>query len=265
VNHGVDGNLVFTFETKVGRVVQKLYFPRKSRLREGFRAALGRLRGTKTSQRASQRQLTEATQLVHWREQGFDVPRLIAPAEIDFVPGPYNLFEFVDGEVLLQALRREGGRSLADRRELMARYAASWQERHAAALERDDPRLLQEHGTLEHVILSGDRLVTFDHEQAFLPGTAVLPVVAKEFASGLRSLLKGCAPEAFDELLDALISGYGNDELLRAMVEQIRQPPSPFGRWVTGLDRRRELKRGADRGKYAALDRLAGRLGGSGA
>lgn len=253
----MDGNLVFVIDTAAGRVVQKLYFPRKSPLREGFRAALGVLRGLKTSPRAAARRLTEASQLRHWREQGFDVPKLLEPAEAGFVPGPYNLLEFVEGEVLLQSLRRDSGRTLVARRDLLARFADAWQQRHAAALQRDDPRLLQEHGTLEHVIVSGDRFITFDHEQAFRPGAAVLPVVAKEFASKLRSLLKGCGPEAFDELLDALVTGYGNDELLRRMIDHFSHNASPFWRLVYRIDRQREFKRGPDRGKFAALERLA--------
>jgi hypothetical protein len=257
----MDGNLVFVVETKAGRLVQKLYFPRKSPARENFRAALGFLRGIKSSPRAEVRRLTEASQLRHWREQGFDVPRLIEPAAAGLGPGPYNLCEFVEGDGLLQCVRREGGRSLAERRGLLGRYAATWATRHSAALQLNDPRLLQEHGTLEHVIVSGERFVTFDHEQAFRPGAAVLPVVAKEFASSLRSLLKGCGPEAFEELLDALMSGYGNDDLLRSLSEHFTQNPSPLWRRVYAIDRQREFKRGADRGKFAALERLATRIG----
>lgn len=254
------GNLAFLLETPAGQVVQKLYRQRKGWLREEVRATLGAARGAKTSSRAEARRVTEAQQLRHWLERGFDVPRLIEPADAALAPGPYNLIEFVEGPVLLYALASQSGRSLDERRKLMAGYARSWHARHAAALDQDDPRLLQEHGTLEHVIVCAERFVTIDHEQAFRAGTRTLPLVAKEFASALRSLLKGTGPETFEDLLGALISGYDDEELLQSILAQFINHPSPLWRAVRRIDRIREQRRGADRGKFAALDRLASRL-----
>jgi len=254
------GNLAFLLVTPAGPVVQKLYRQRKGWLREGIRATLSVVRGAKTSSRPDVRRATEADQLRHWRDRGFDVPRLLEPAHAALAPGPFNLIEFVQGPVLLYALTPGSGRSLGERRELMARYAHAWHERHAAALAQDDPRLLQEHGTLEHVIVRSERFVTFDHEQAFRPGTRTLPLVAKEFASTLRSLLKGAGPEVFEELIGALVSGYDDRDLLRAILAEFVDHPSVFWRGLRRLDRLREQRRGSDRGKFAALDRLAAHL-----
>ena len=68
--------------------------------------------------------------------------------------------------------------------ELLSRFAADWGARHARALADNDPMLVHEHGSVEHVLVVGEapdeRFVTIDLERRYTARTAVEPVVAED-------------------------------------------------------------------------------------
>jgi hypothetical protein len=101
-------------------------------------------------------------------------------------------------------------------------------------------------------MVSGDRLVTIDLEQAFTSRRDLVPLVAKEIVAYLRSLGKGADPDTFRADIAAIVSAYPRPELLRATVREYLDNPNPLRRWMWSIDRRRR-RAGRPLGKYAAL------------
>lgn len=258
----VDGNRVWRVDTPAGAFLQKLYFPRKGALREGLRAVGTRLLGAKTSPRAAVRRRTEERLLRHWRAVGCDVPAVVEPAAVGLCAGPGLLMELIEGPQLLELLRRRTATPRPQRDDLLRRYGAAWAARHRLALERDDPSLAQEHGTLAHVLVSGERLVAFDLEQTWRPGHPVVAALGKELSGVLRSLVRVTEPETFAGDLAALVDGYGDRAQLATLIEEVLASRSPWRRWVRRLDRRREQRAGRADGTYATMERLVAVLAG---
>lgn len=260
----IDGNRVWRVDTPAGAFLQKLYYPRKGAWREGLRALVARLLGAKSSPRAAVRRRTEERLLRHWRAAGCDVPALVEPADAGLSAGPGLLTEFVEGPQLLELMRRRSALPREQRDPLLRRFGASWAARHRLALKRDDPSLVQEHGTLAHVLVSGERMVTYDLEQAWRPGRPVLAALAKELSGVLRSLARVTEPETLQGDLAALVAGYGDRAQLAAIVGEVLQSPSPWRRLVRRLDRWREERTGKVGGTYPTVERLAALLEGGG-
>ncbi|UCE87532.1 MAG: hypothetical protein JSU66_07405, partial [Deltaproteobacteria bacterium] len=163
------------------------------------------------------------------------------------------LLEFVDGRPMLGVLA-EGRLSRSERDDLLRRFAAAWSRRHRIALETGEPGFVQEHGTFQHVLVAGERLVTIDLEQLFRRAGNSLPLVSKEIAAYLRSLWKGVDAETYRRDLEALVDGYDTREILAAAVNEYHYNRGRLRRWMWALDRMRNARRG--RGKYVALQRL---------
>jgi hypothetical protein len=219
-----------------GSVILKLHRRRKSRAR-----SLGRWLGTallarKTAPDATSRCRTEERLLRSWREAGLDVPAVHDPAEVGLAPGPALLLEDLQGDVLQDLLTLLPAEERAD---VLQRVGAAWSARHRLALERSDPGFIMEHASLAHVMVVGERLVTFDLEQAWRPGQPVLPLLAKELAASLRSLAKTVGEHDFERDLGDVVQGYGAPEQLGAIVREGLAPGSPMRRLVWAWTARR--------------------------
>ena len=265
----LDGNRLWIVDTPRGRVLQKLYAERGGALRCRVRDLLARLRGGKSGTRAAARRATERRLLALWREAGCDVPRDLSDEHPELVNGRTLVLEFVEGPLLARALR-EAGADRARRDGLLEAFAATVRRRHDLALQRGEAGLIQEHGGVQHVIVTGTadtpRLVTFDLESAFTLRRDLLPLIAKELAAALRSLarVQGRALDesVFRDDLRALVRGYGDRARLAACAAHYLRPRGA-ARLLWAVDRALEEREERDGGKYevmAVLEEVAGPL-----
>jgi hypothetical protein len=271
----LNGNRVWRVETPSGPVLQKLYGERGGWLHAWLRELGSALRGAKTGTRAAARRATEARVLALWRSHGCDAPAELSAEHPDLANERTLVLEFVEGPLLDERLR---DRALGEpaRAALLAAFGAAWGRRHRLALSLREPALLQEHGTLQHVIVAGPpdapRFVTFDHENAFARASDVEAHVAKEVGSVLPSLYRSqprtegqrlatdLKDTQFCEDLRALIAGYGDAAPLREACERYLRPRGAVWRSICRVDRGREERSGARAGKFRVLGMLADTL-----
>jgi hypothetical protein len=254
------GNRSWRVETPRGAVLQKLYGERSGGLRAALREALISLAGAKTSARAAARCATERRLLAKWRAAGFDVP-LDRTAEFPELGGPrVAVIEFVEGGRPLWDVLVRKDLADADRDALLGRFAAQWGRRHAAAIAAADAELVQEHGSLRHVLAAGGRLVTIDLEQAFRPRRDVRPLVAKEIAATLRSHWKRVGEERFARDLRTLAASYPDAAVLRLAADEYLRSPSALRRLLWRCDRALRGRKAA--AKYRPLEMLDAALAG---
>ncbi len=249
------GNRIWIVPAAGGSVLQKFYAPHASGPSYWARLVLERLARIKTPTTVASRQRTERELLRVWAESGCDVPADLTAVHPALVHPRVTLLEHVRGPLLGRLLA--GGRpGREERDELLTRFAAAWGRRHGLAVDRGDARLVQEHGTLLHVIVADRGLVTIDLEQAFLPRRDVLPLVAKEIVAYVRSLAKGAEADTFRADLTALVAAYPRRELLAGAVREYLDNPHPLRRLLWRLDRRTRRDRRRPFGKYRALEEL---------
>ena len=251
----LDGNRIWRVATPDGTVLQKLYAERGGWLRAWGRELTTRLMGAKTSTRAAGRRATEARLLALWRAAGLDVPANLSDRHPDLANERTLVLEDVSGPLLSQALA-DPALAGPPREALLARFAAACRARHDQALSRGEAGLIQEHGSVQHVIVSGSRLVSFDLENAYRPRRDLRPLLAKELASVLRSLARLGSEERFRADLAAFVSGYGDVARLREAAGHYLQPSSLLWRLVWAVDRRRDERRDRAHGKYRVLRAL---------
>ncbi|MHC5212684.1 MAG: BUD32 family EKC/KEOPS complex subunit [Planctomycetota bacterium] len=251
----VDGNRIWRVRTPDGTVLQKAYGERGSWWHVHGRDLATRLRGDKTSTRARGRRATEARLLALWRDAGLDVPADLSAAHPELAGETVLVLEDVPGR-LLPDLLADTKTPPEQRHDLVTRYALSLHHRLALALKRQEAGLVHEHGGALHVIVSGERLVTFDLENGFRPRADVRPLVYKELAACLRSLARGRDAAAFEADLATFVGAWPERELLAATVQHYLHPVRALDRLVWGLDRRRSERRGRPGGKYHVLAAL---------
>ncbi len=247
------GNRVWAVETPVGTVVQKLYREREVWLRRRVKNRLEKFRGLKTASFARTRRATERELLALWAEHGFDVPADLTDAHPELCSGDeITVLEFIHGRIFAHALT--GDRLPLDRREaLLRQFATDWGQRHAKAIELGDARLVHEHGSLKHVLWSGDRLVTFDLENSFRAGADPRPLIGKEIAGYLRSLAKCVSRDALGRDIAIVVDAYPHPDLLHAAVTEYLDNPRRLRRTLWAIDERRSRGRDTGRSKYDVL------------
>ena len=254
------GNRIWRLETPTGPVVQKIYRRRTPWPREEIRALLTRLGGRKTSPRAVWRHSTERRLLALWSQAGLDVPRDLATERPEFTTPQGLVMEFLDGTHMLHLLKAKAETSASERDQLLRRFAADWKRRHDLALSQSEPAFIQEHGTLAHVFVTGDRLVTFDLEQGYRSSGPVFPALAKEVADTLRTLMSRGDQTFFHQDLCSLVSGYGDDKRLEAVTDYYLHNKNSLRAMLWRIDRWREQRIGRRASKYAALEALRSAL-----
>ncbi len=241
----------------VGDAVLKLYRRRRSWLREVAGEAAAWFFHRKRGVSVGVRHETERRSLAIWRGNGFDVPATLDRPLPEGVAPPALWMEYCPGPLLFDAV--EPGR--------LERLGAAMDRRHALALETREPLLVHEKGTLKHVIVCGDRLVTFDFEQGFRRSFPMLEALAEEVAGYLRSLAQATeeskvqSPESkvgsFEDGVKAFLRGYSDMARLRRIAEWGTRGVSFYRlmkRWQDGM--RRPMH-----GKVDVLRRLLTMLG----
>jgi hypothetical protein len=233
----LDGNRIWRVETPRGPVLQKLYAERGSWLHAWGRELGTRLRGGKTSTRASGRRATERRLLALWRAHGCDVPAELSAEHPELANARTLVLELIEGP-LLSRLLDDPVLPATRRAQLIARFAADLARRHDLALAHGEAGLVHEHGGIAHVLVAAPlrtpapgppdgapagppvgmpaadaiatapvaalRFVSFDLENSFRPRRDLAPLIAKEVASCLRSLARGRQHAAEDARADAL-------------------------------------------------------------
>jgi len=193
-------------------VVIKIYGLKRSRLEAILRQFGSLVVVGKSSISAAGRCRTERATLELWRQEGFDVPAVAAIDEAALAAAgvtgrnPWLALEWVPGPALGKMVMRDD-LALRRKEEIVADFARACAARHARAVALDAPRLLCEHPTFEHVIVSDGRFVFFDLEIVFTGRCSLETLIARELAGFVRSLLR-MAGSHFAPLVGALVAAY---------------------------------------------------------
>lgn len=193
-------------------VVIKIYGLKRSRFEAVLRHFGSLVLVGKSSISAVGRCRTERDTLELWRHEGFDVPAVAAlGASVLAAAGvtgrnPWLALEWVPGPALGKMVMRDD-LALGRKEEIIAEFARACAARHARTIALDEPRLLCEHPTFEHVIVSDGRFVFFDFEIVFTGRCCLETLIARELAGFVRSLLRMAGGD-FTPLLRALVAAY---------------------------------------------------------
>ncbi len=236
-----------------------------SRRRSAIQTALtnfGNWIGGRTSYTAAGRCRTERENLALWAAEKFDVPALRSGPDGLAMPLPHLFMEYVDGATMIGYLA-DGAIPQADRDAALARFARGWAARHDRAERSGDARLLQEHGSFDHVLVAGERLATFDLEVAYRRGSRIGACVAGEVCGYIRSLFRRLDRAQAEHALRVLVRAYPDRGRLAGVYGELFASPSPGARLINGIDRRWLRKPGVMH-KFAAAELLRRELEGSG-
>ena len=216
---GDAANRLWRVETPARPVLQKMYGEKGGPIRSAWRAWMSRVVRGATSSRAEARCRTERETLALWRGAGIDCPEDLTARHPALAGRRVAILEWVDGLPLPDALAAAGaGRTERDR--LLRIAGAAWGARHVIAMERKDARFVQFHGGFQHLLVVAERVAVIDLEQAYLPGGAVLPRLAREVSACVRSIAKGADPAVLRADLVALAAAHPDPKLLRAAVRE---------------------------------------------
>ncbi|MFO7536023.1 MAG: hypothetical protein R6X19_10160 [Kiritimatiellia bacterium] len=257
---GSGWNSIWSLSLPGNTVVLKIYGRRRARFRE-WSTDLSQRLGGRTGYTARARHAIEKRGLRLWRESGFDVPALLQPGTFPLppLPAPFLLMEYVPGPTLSDFLA-DPQLSDGDKEARLRAFAAALSARHTVAIAMREPALLQEHPGLEHVLVSGARLVTFDLETAFTSRAGVPNAVSAEIAGTVRSLYRRLPVAAARHYLGVLVSAYPDRARLEQVAVDLFENPSPARRALHALDRRL-LRKPGRLDKYAAARLLREALG----
>ncbi len=210
------GNVLLKYDHDEGTRVLKLYRGRGTLLRDILSNLSHRVLERKTGTLPGSRRATELRHLKSWSRRGFDVFRHFEAPLPEGIEPPALWLEYCPGHTLARTLR-DPETPLEEKLDLVTRLASESCPRHGIALAERDIHLVQEHATAKHILVAGDRLITFDFEGGFLPGFSIREALAQELGGTLRSLAKfGGALR--DVLHDAFIEGYEDRAMLRTIV-----------------------------------------------
>lgn len=230
-------NAVYLIQRPDGPAILKTYSNRRNHW-ESFWTNLGNWFGGRTGYTARDRHRTESASLALWRAAGLDVPRLLPDPPGLRLDLPHLCMEFVDGELLSAHLADEHV-PLPERDATFVRFLESWAARQALAAERRDARLIQEHGSFEHVLRAGDRLVTFDLEVAFRRRRPVPAARVAEICGYLRSLFRLLPEPVARHFFDLAVARHPRREFLQEVPRLLLRNPAPVARLLHAFDRRR--------------------------
>jgi hypothetical protein len=241
------GNRLLLYQIGGHPALLKIYRRRRAAWRElakrfSYRFVEGR-RGVTPRQRRD----LEREHLALWREHGCDVPALLEHPLPPALAAEVALWlEYCPGPLLSEVLA-DRARPLAERAAAAGRFAGELARRQRRALEMDELRLVTSHATAKHVLLHGDRQVSFDLESGYAPGTPLLSALCDELAGCLRSVLRA-APADRDALGRAFLEGYGDGAFLGRLARHAQR--GGLRRW---LERRSDARRRPDLSEADAL------------
>ena len=212
-------------------VVVKCYGLKGSRLQALSRQFGSRLLLGKSTYTARGRCATERAMLDLWRREGFDTPRIVDLPGLAGAGQPCLALEYVPG-MLLSKLIRSPVVPEARKKELVFRFAETAGRRHRRARELGEPGLVFKHPTFSHVIVSGDRFVHFDFEQALTHPGALERYIRHEIAGFLHGLPRADRALCLG-LFSAFSRGYPDRELLDRVIDDLQRFGTvPLASWL---------------------------------
>ena len=241
VSKNGSGNILLVYGEGAEAKVLKLYRERRGRTKEILSGFSHRMFERKRGTRAKVRYRTECLTLDLWKHHGLDVfARFDLPLPARFAP-PALWLEYCEGETLGKLVENHDI-ALAQKREWLRQLGEQVCRRHQLALEHNEPLLAQERGTLNHVFVSGERLIFFDFEGGFLAGFPILEALAQETAGLVRSISRRAGDtELFEELVAAFVEGYEDSALLGKIARWGVHHQSYYRRVRRWYDQRRRL------------------------
>lgn len=229
-------NAVWLVNAEGGKRILKTYHLRRSPLRTAL-ACLAHALGGRTSYSARSRRDTERRNLLLWRDKGFAVPDVLDLRLLEDPGLPWLCIEHVSGTVLLAYLAAPAVPQ--ERKDsVLSSFAVEWARRHKAAVDSNEPRLVQEHGTFEHVLMDGDRFVTIDLEVSYRTGTRVMDLIVFEVCAYIRSLFRKLPEPQAEHLLRVILASYPERAFFAAVYPTLFTSSGPIRRTVLALDRR---------------------------
>jgi len=212
-------------------VVLKCYGLKGSRLQALSRQFGSRLLLGKSTYTARGRSATERSVLELWRREGFDTPRVLDIPELAGAGQPCLAMGFVPGE-LMSKLIRAAGEPLARKKELVALFAETAGRRHSRAIELAEPGLIFKHPTFSHIIVSGERLVHFDFEQALTHTKGIERYIRHEIAGFLHALPRSDRA-LFSALFTAFSTSYPDRQRLNLVIAELQRFGTvPLAAWL---------------------------------
>jgi len=216
--HGL-GNALYL--DRAAGALLKVYRPRRSRAyawRESLHSFGHQVFEGKRGTGFRERFRTESLALRLWATHAFDVPAILERPIPPGIPDTALWLEYCPGRTLDRVVAvPETDTSVA--RALVERLAGEQAERHRKAIELSEPLLIEEHASIIHILVSGDRLVTIDFENAYRHGFPVEEALWHEMAGTLRSFFRrvhGAGQQLFETYVDA----YPERELLRQAADR---------------------------------------------
>ncbi len=249
------GNIMYKVVEDEATYLLKLYRSRWHPLQERLEQRFAHYVHRRSPGSAAGRFQSERDNLAIWTAAGFDVCRVFDRALPEGIEPPGLWLEYCPGPTLSEFFADATVDPAEKKRELL-RLVHSLSRRHAKAFATGERRLLQKHGTCNHVLLFDGRQVTIDLEGAFLPNYRMLEALARETSGYLRSFRRGFG-EQIDTAIDLFAAEYQEQDLLKQIVDWGLHGGSLYRRLTRMQDR---SKRGAE-GKTALLSRLGDRLG----
>lgn len=236
------GNRLLLYRIDGRPALLKVYRRRRAAWREPVKRFSYRVFEGRRGVTARQRRDLERESLRLWREHGFDVPALLPHPLPPELAGALALWlEYCPGP-LLASLLADRERPLRERSAAAERFGRELARRQHLALELGERRLVVSHASAKHVLVHGERQVSFDLETGYAPDFPLESALAEELAGCLRSVLRA-APEDRDALGHAFVRGYGADARLRQLA----------GQGLAGGGLRGFLKRRSDARRRPAL------------
>jgi len=220
-------------------LVVKLYGRKRDAFKDKLRDLGHRWIVGKTGMEPATRMRTERETIELWHRHGFAVPKIVdveLPAE---TPPLRLVYEFVQGKIALGWFA-SGQIELAEKIRRLEGLARGWSRRHDLAIELSEPRLVQAHATLDHVILVPgnpgdgssmdfqDLFVTFDFEVAWARSSVLPRLVSLELAQHLDSLVRRAPRWHVEALFDAFARAYPDRERLERLPDDVRRGRLPF-------------------------------------
>ena len=210
---------------------------------------------------------TEHDAINLWRQEGFDVPSLLPIPISDPDLEPCLVMEWIPGTTLARMLL-DASIPVSRKQEVIKRFTVILGNRHARARALEEPRLLFENPTFDHVFLSGERLVHHDFEIVFTRRKNIERLVRREIVGFLCSLAKVPAVE-FDLLLADFVALYPDHALLRRVQQDLSRYGSvPMLDWVAPFirliprNKRHKRREPITRALDEILDKVPGREAG---
>jgi hypothetical protein len=164
---------------------------------------------------------TEREVLQLWRMQGFDVPALLVPDFMKDIRQPCTSMEWIPGRTLDAVLRCEET-PFNLKRDVVAGFFEMMGRRHERALALREVRLLCEHPTCKHIIISDGHMAYIDFEVVYTPKKDLERVLRHEIAGFLYSIAKASKAQ-FPELLQVVFSSYPDSSRLNRVMDELRR------------------------------------------